>query len=147
MPDVTFTLQTYGPVLAVAWWDAQYAEPIYLITNVELAEEACHWDAKRYRIETFFSDQKSREFNLHKSHISDPERLARLLIAACLAYIWIIYLGAIAKRDDWVKIIHRTDRCDLSLFQLGLSLLEHFLDEHLPIPVAFQTPCLAESVR
>ena len=69
------------------------------------------------------------------------------MIAACLAYIWIIYLGVIAKRDDWVQIIHRTDRCDLSLFQLGLNLLEHFLNEHLPIPVGFQMPCLAESVR
>jgi hypothetical protein len=69
------------------------------------------------------------------------------MIAACLAYIWIIYLGVVAQRDNWVKIIHRTDRCDLSLFQLGLDLLDHFLDEGLPIPVAFQMPVLAESVR
>lgn len=147
LPDVTFTLQDYGPVLAIAWWEAGYKEPIYLVTNMELVEEACYWYAKRFRIETFFSDQKSRGFNLHKSHISDPARLARLMIAACLAYIWIIYLGVIAKRDDWVKIIHRTDRCDLSLFQLGLNLLEHFLNEYLPIPVGFQMPRLAESVR
>ncbi len=146
-PDVSFTLQAYGPVLIVAWWDDRYEDPIYLVTNMELVDEACHWYAKRYRIETFFSDQKSRGFNLHKSHISDPVRLARLLIAACLAYIWIIHLGVIAKQDDWVKIIHRTDRCDLSLFQLGLSLLEHFLNEHIPIPVAFQIPRLIESVR
>jgi len=77
----------------------------------------------------------------------NPERLARLMIAACLAYIWIIYLGVTAKRDGWVKVIHRTDRCDLSLFQLGLDLLEHFLDQHLYIPVAFQMPALTESVR
>jgi hypothetical protein len=147
LPDVTFTLQDYGPVLAIAWWEAGYEEPIYLVTNMELVEEACHWYRKRFRIETFFSDQKSRGFNLHKSHISDPERLARLLIAACLAYIWIIYLGVIAKRDDWVSIIHRSDRCDLSLFQLGLNLLEHFLNEHLFIPVGFQMPYLPESVR
>ena len=83
---------------------------------------------------------------MHKCLIADPARLARLMIAACLAYIWIIYLGVIAKRDDWVQVIHRTDRCDLSLFQLGLRLLEHFLIEHLPIPVAFDMP-LAESVR
>jgi hypothetical protein len=31
-------------------------------------------------------------------------------------------------------------RCDLSLFQLGLDLLEHFLNESLPIPVSFQMP-------
>ena len=114
---------------------------------MSLLEEACYWYEKRFRIETFFSDQKSRRFNMHKSHIADPERLSRLMIAACLAYIWIVYLGAIATRDGWVNTIHRTDRCDLSLFQLGLNLLEHFLDEHLSITVAFQMPTLAESVR
>jgi hypothetical protein len=59
------------------------------------------------------------------------------LIAACLAYLWIIYLGVMAHRDHWVPIIHRTDRCDWSLFCLGLALLEHFLNENLPIPVSF----------
>jgi hypothetical protein len=77
----------------------------------------------------------------------NPERLAKLMIAARLAYLWIIHLGVLAKRDDWVKIIHRTDRCDLSLFQLGLDLLEHFLDEYLSIPMAFQMSTLAESVQ
>jgi hypothetical protein len=40
---------------------------------------------KRAHIETFFSDQKSRGFHIHKSHLRDPARLSRLLIAACLA--------------------------------------------------------------
>ncbi len=147
LPDVGFTAQAYGPVLAIAWWRTGCKEPIYLVTNLELVEEACFWYAKRFRIETFFSDQKSRGFHLHKSHLSDPVRLARLMIAACLAYIWIVFLGAVAKRDDWVAVIHRTERCDLSLFQLGLSLLEHLLNEHLPIPVAFQMPVRSKSVR
>ncbi len=145
--DVLFTLERYGPVSVIVQWRIGCKEPIYLVTNMELTEEACYWYSKRYRIETFFSDQKSRGFNLHKSHISDPARLARLMIAACLAYIWIVYLGVVAKRDDWVGIIHRPDRCDLSLFRLGLLLLDHFLDECLPIPVAFQMPCLVKSVR
>jgi hypothetical protein len=59
------------------------------------------------------------------------------MIAACLAYNWIIFLGALAKLEGWVVVICRTGRCDLSLFQLGLCLLEHFLNEHLPISVAF----------
>ena len=140
IPGVGFTQANYGPILVVAWWHRDYQEPIYLVSNMDLAEEACHWYARRFRIETFFSDQKSRGFHLHKSHISDPERMSRLLIAACLAYIWIIYLGVIAKQEKWVSIIHRPDRCDLSLFQLGLDLLEHFLNESLPIPVSFQMP-------
>jgi hypothetical protein len=141
LPDVLVTQDEYGPVLVVAWWRKDAQEPIYLVSNMTLAEEACYWYGKRFRIETFFSDQKSRGFHLQKSHIADPERMSRLLIAACLAYIWVIYLGIIAKRDQWVAIIHRTDRCDLSLFQLGLDLLEHFLNDSLPIPVAFQIPC------
>lgn len=83
------------------------------------------------------SDQKSRGFQLHKSHLSDPQRLLRLMIAACLAYLWVVYLGTLAHTEGWVAIIHRTERCDLSLFQLGLRLLEHFLNEAIPIPVAF----------
>lgn len=143
IPDVGFTQANYDPVLVVAWWQVGYKEPIYLVSNMSLAEEACYWYSKRFRIETFFSDQKSRGFHLHKSHISDPERISRLLIAACLAYIWVIFLGVVAHRDRWVPIIHRPDRCDLSLFQLGLDLLEHFLNESLPIPVSFQLPAFS----
>lgn len=137
IPDVSFTLQAYGPVTAIAWWRKGFQEPIYLVTNMELVDEACYWYAKRFRIETFFSDQKSRGFNLHKSHLSDPTRLLRFLIAACLAYLWIIYLGVVAIKDDWVAIIHRADRCDWSLFHLGLSLLEYFLNEDQPLPITF----------
>lgn len=137
LPEVLFTQQGYGPVHAIAWWDKKYKEPIYLVTNVKNTRQACQWYKKRFSIETFFSDQKSRGFHLHKSHLSDPERLFRLMIAACLAYIWIIFLGVLAQKERWVPIIHRKDRCDLSLFQLGLRLLSYFLNEGMPIPTTF----------
>ncbi len=135
--DVLFTQDAYGPVLVIATWDEQYEEPLYLVSNMELVDEACYWYRKRYRIETFFSDQKSRGFHLNKSHLDDPDRISRLMIAACLAYIWIIFLGALAILEGWSSVIHRSDRCDWSLFRLGLALLDHFLNEHLPIPVSF----------
>jgi len=138
LPQVTLRQQDYGPVHAIGWWGEGYDEPIYLLTNLASVDEACDWYRKRARIETFFSDQKSRGFNLHKSHLSDPQRLARLMIAACLAYIWIIDLGVRALRDEWRSLIHRTTRCDLSLFQLGLRLLDHLLNEGKRIPVSFQ---------
>lgn len=137
IPNVCFTQAGYGPVSVIAWWERGYRQPIFLVTNIELTGEACHWYKKRFQIETFFSDEKSRGFYLHKSHLSDPERLGTLMIAACLAYLWIIYLGLLALRKDWVKVIHRSDRCDWSLFRLGLALLDHFLNESLPIPVSF----------
>ena len=97
---------------------------------------------KRAHIETFFSDQKSRGFQIHKSHLSDPARLSRLLIASCLAYLWIVYLGVCALQDDWMQQLHRQDRCDLSLFRLGLRLLARCLKDHIPIPDGFLVPVL-----
>ena len=137
LKEVKFTRDAYGPVMVLSCWAKGYHEPLYLVSNMDAAEEACRYYQKRFRIETFFSDQKSRGFHLHKSHISDPQRLSRLVIAACLAYIWIVYLGSVCERDGWISIIHRRKRCDLSLFQLGMRLLEYFLNEELPIPVQF----------
>ena len=43
----------------------------------------------------------------------------------------------LARRAATLLRRHRVDRCDWSLFYLGLALLDHFLNEHLPIPVTF----------
>lgn len=137
LKEVQFTRNAYGPVMVMCCWAKDEAEPLYLVSNLSLAEEAIKYYQKRFRIETFFSDQKSRGFNIQKSHLEDPQRLSRLLIASCLAYIWIVYLGSLCKTDGWQSIIHRKSRCDLSLFQLGFRLLEHFMNEGLPIPVQF----------
>jgi hypothetical protein len=137
LKEVKFTRDAYGPVMVLSCWAKGYQEPLYLVSTMATAEEAGRFYEKRFRIETFFSDQKSRGFHIHKSHISDVQRLSRLLIAACLAYIWIVYLGSICEKDRWRPIIHRRKRCDLSLFQLGLRLLDHLLNEEMPIPVQF----------
>jgi hypothetical protein len=141
MPEVGFTADGYGPVLVIAWWHKAYDEPIYLVTNMECVEEACHWYRRRFRIETFFSDQKSRGFNLQKSHLAIPERIERFLIASCLAYVWMIYLGVVVQKDQkTMRQIHRVDRCDLSLFQLGLRYLEYLLNQEQEIPFSFVFP-------
>jgi hypothetical protein len=137
IPQTVFTKAEYGPLLALGWWERAYKDPIYLVTNFELGEEALWYYRKRFRIETFFSDSKSRGFRLERSHLAEPERLARLLIASCLAYLWLIYLGTVALVEGWDAVISRTDRQDLSLFSFGLALLDYFLDQLMPIPVAF----------
>jgi hypothetical protein len=140
LSDVRFTAAGYGPLLAVAAWRDDCKEPIYLVSNLELAEEALGWYQKRYGIETFFSDQKSRGFHLHQSHLSDPKRLTRLMMAACLAYLWLVFWGRTAQKHGWMKAIHREKRCDLSLFQLGKALLHSLLLHSLPLPVDFLSP-------
>jgi len=140
LPQVLFTDAQYGPLMVISWWRENCDEPLFLVTNLELAEEACAYYQQRFLIETFFSDQKSRGFQLHKSHLRHPERLSRLLITACLAYIWMIYLGVQAAAGTLRRRIHRAHRCDLSLFQLGMALLEDWLTRGEPIQVTFALP-------
>lgn len=134
------TTAGYGPISLLAVWEATYDAPIYLVTNMSDLAHAVALYRQRAHIETFFSDQKSRGFQIDRSQLSDPARLSRLLIASCLAYVWIVYLGVCALRGGWLKRLHRQDRCDLSLFRLGFRLLARCLKEHLPIPSGFLVP-------
>jgi hypothetical protein len=75
--EVKITRDAYGPVMVLRCWAKGYQEPRYVVSNMDAAEEACRYYQKRFRIETFFADQKSRGFHIHKSHISDPQGLSR----------------------------------------------------------------------
>jgi hypothetical protein len=140
VPNAFFTAEGYGPVQAVAAFRADCQEPIHLITHLELAEEAVRTYERRFGSETLFSDPKSRGFHLHKSHLSDPDRLSRLMIAACLAYLWLVFLGQTAKTQGWMEILHRKKRCDLRLFRLGCVFLRYLSVRSLEIPVDFSAP-------
>ena len=147
--QVAFTKTAALSLNLVAWWGTTYEEPIYLITNLPNGSRACWFYKRRFRIETFFSDQKSRGFHIHKSHLSDPIRVSRLLIAAFLAYICMICFGLFVVAQGKTGIIDRTDRIDKSLFRLGLDWLKHVLKRGLPFDVYFffQPAQLGENVR
>jgi hypothetical protein len=80
--DVRVTEAADGPVRLLCCWAKGDKEPLHLSTHWASADQACRLYAQRFRIETLFSDQKSRGFHLHRSHLSDPTRLSRLLRAA-----------------------------------------------------------------
>src|SRR5215471_1779004 len=69
LQEVQVTRDAYGPVMVLSCWAKGYHEPLYLVSNMATAEEACRLYAKRFRIETFFSDQKSRGVHIYKSHM------------------------------------------------------------------------------
>lgn len=137
---VSYTNRKYGPVQVIAQWDRGYQEELYLVTNLELAEEACELYKKRCLIETFFSDHKSRGFNIQKSRLKDPHRIAKLLMVACFAYIWLVYLGVVAKKRGLEGLFARKGRKVLSLFQLGFRYLDYLLECAIPLPFGFFSP-------
>ena len=68
LKEVELTRDAYGPVMLLCCWAKGHAEPLYLVSNMSSAEDAIDYYKKRFRIEIFFSDQKSRGFNIQKSH-------------------------------------------------------------------------------
>ena len=138
LADVGFTKASYGPVQVGILWQVGQARPLILVSNFEVIDEAFHWYKLRFRIETFFSDQKSRGFYLCHSHIKDIRHMERLLIACCLAYLWVVCLGALVVARGKLALIHRKSRCDWSLFHIGLAWIEYCLNEDLPLTVVFQ---------
>ena len=135
---VDFTKSSALPANLIVWWGAEYENPIYLVSNLPNGACACWYYRRRFRIETFFSDQKSRGFHIHKSHLSSPERISRLLIAACLAYIWMVSLGLLTLSTGNHNLIDRTDRVDKSVFRLGLDWLRYVLKKGKPFEVYFR---------
>jgi hypothetical protein len=59
LKEVHFTRDAYGPIMLLCCWAKGYQEPLYLVSNMATAEEACRVYQKRIRIETFFLIQKS----------------------------------------------------------------------------------------
>lgn len=144
--NVGFTKKAYGRLLAGAWWGRKYKNPIYLISNLKNFKTACSYYKKRYRIETFFSDQKSRGFHIHKSHISEPDRLDSLLLATCLAFIWMIFLGIEVISKNLTHFIDRIHRTDKSIFRLGMDWLKYSLKKGKSIqPIFIFTPNIMDN--
>jgi DDE family transposase len=140
LDNVQMTAERYGPVLLLGIWDAAHEAPIYLVTSLSDPEAAAAWYRLRFRIERMFAQHKSRGFHLHKSHLRHPERVARLLLATSLAYVWVHEVAMFAESQDWVAQFHRTDRCDLSLFQIGLRAMHYAQREGKRIPMHLRLP-------
>lgn len=139
--DVAFTKDRYGPVNAIVWTERNWDGPLYLLSNFELSYTAAFYYRKRWSIETLFGDIKSRGFNIHKSKLTDPQRVARLLIVICLSYILIFRLGE-HERDSPIKSkATRKDRMDLSIFTIGKKLVEYCIKRSIEIVFSFSKNC------
>src|SRR2546422_1712756 len=70
LKEVALTRDAYGPVMLLCCWAKGHAEPLYLVSNMSSAEDAIDYHKKRFRIETFFSDQKRdrKSTRLNSSH-------------------------------------------------------------------------------
>jgi hypothetical protein len=65
-------------MMLLCCWAQGDRAPLDVVTHMASAAQAGRLYAQRFRMATFCSDQKSRGFHLHQSHIAEPQRLGRL---------------------------------------------------------------------
>ncbi len=128
------TQHAYRTNLA-GYWQPGEKEPWLLATNLPTLQAALRAYRRRMWIEEMFGDWKKHGFDLEATHLRHVQRLSRLTLLVALIYLWLIFQGQRAVRQGQRHLVDRHDRRDLSLFQIGLRLIERWLTNEQGITV------------
>jgi hypothetical protein len=123
------------PVNLLAHWQAGEDTPWLLATNLSSRRDALRAYRRRMWIEEMFGDLKGHGFDLERTHLRHFDRLSRLTLAVAILYVWLISTGARAIKNGQRHWVDRNDRRDLSVFRIGLRLIERYLTNGLPISI------------
>lgn len=109
----------------VAWQDGQI-EPWCLATN-DPSVESHHYAIRMWQ-ELSFKDLKSAGWQWQQSHLEDPERTSRLLLALTLAYAWTMTQGTFVLHDeDLIRDICDAQPYAYSTFRAGLRFFKRMI--------------------
>ena len=86
----------------------------------------------RWQTETMFKALKSGGFNFEDTHLTDPQRIAKLIALVCVAFIWIYLIGISRNVVKPIKVKNH-GRKTYSLFKYGLMFFAHALLNPLSI--------------
>jgi hypothetical protein len=105
-------------------WTVGEKEPWCLATNLPDRGMALRNYRRRMWVEEMFGDFKKHGFDLERTMLRHFDRLSRLTLAVALLYVWLISIGTRTIRNGLRPLIDRTDRRDLSIFQIGLRFIQ-----------------------
>ena len=117
----------------LALWDPGEKVPWLLATNFPDPHTARLCYRRRAWIEQLFGDLKGHGFDLEASHLDSSLKLSRLTLAVVLLYIWLVARGGHLIKSGQRRLVDRADRRDLSIFQIGLRIIERCLTNSLAI--------------
>jgi hypothetical protein len=118
------TAKEIYPVNLLVHWEVGEKEPWCLATNLPDLPMALRFYRRRMWIEEMFGDLKKHGFDLERTMLRHFERLSRLTLAVALLYVWLMSIGTRTVRDGLRNVVDRTDRRDLSIFQIGFRFIE-----------------------
>ncbi len=133
IPQARLTEKHAYSVNLIAYWKSGEKEPWLLATNYPELRAALRAYRKRMWIEEMFGDFKGHGFDLESTHLHNCLQLSRLTLAVVLLYLWLVAYGSKVIKDGLRYLVDRKDRRDLSIFHIGLDMI----DRHLTNQEAF----------
>lgn len=101
-------------------------ELLIVATSLDEAGRGLNLYRKRWGIECLFADAKTRGLNIEDTHITDPDKLATLLVVIALAVTW-AYRCATRVMGRKAISRKRHGRREKSWFRTGLDALRNWI--------------------
>lgn len=130
-----------GPYWLTIHWAKGENEPWFLLADCTDARTSGALGARLYSLrmwtEELYGDLKGHGFDLEVTHLDDADRIARLVLAVCINFVWFMALGAWAVKRGWRQLLDHKSRRDKSYFRLGLDWLDRCFRLDDPVPLRF----------
>jgi hypothetical protein len=138
----------------LARWDAGYKDPWLILTDLPpTASDVC-WYGLRAWIEQGFKITKRAGWQWQRTHMTQPERAARLWLAVAVATLWLLSVGGEAEETipastvpDITVLVPRAPRTRratrlrlVSVFRRGWNLILVALLNQAPLPMGRFVP-------
>jgi hypothetical protein len=144
--------QLHGTLLAR--WEAGYKDPWLILTDLPPEASTACWYGLRAWIEQGFKITKRAGWQWQRTHMTRPERAARLWLAVAVATLWLLSVGGEAEETipastvpDLTALVPtppRTRRATqlrlMSVFRRGWTLILVALLDQAPLPLGRLVP-------
>ena len=138
----------------LACWAAGYKDPWLILTDLPPEASTACWYGLRAWIEQGFKITKRAGWQWQRTHMTQPERAARLWLAVAVATLWLLRVGGEADATIPVSTVRdvtalvpeprRTRRATrlrlVSVFRRGWNLILVALLDHAPLPLGRFVP-------
>ncbi|MEZ4620186.1 MAG: hypothetical protein R2867_32415 [Caldilineaceae bacterium] len=87
--------------MTIHWATQREEEPWFLLSDCTDDRTLLRLYAIRMWTEELYGDLKSHGFDLEATHLDDADRIARLVLAVCINFVWFIALGVWLVKRGW----------------------------------------------
>ena len=102
-----------------------------IIVSFNKPEKAIETYRNRWQIEMTFRAMKSSGFNIEDTHLSDIQRIEKLLLLVMIAFVWVYNVGDYVHRNIKEIKLKKHGKKAKSIFRYGLDIVSESLYESI----------------